>query len=100
MYAIRSYYDYDGNSNGVRATDFIVNNNYEINGVRNPHKSYGYLRMPEFAEVLDEFLKRDESKPGLWIYDYSKNIYGRFNKILKNTKNKVSSVIRKDNVES
>ena len=56
--------DYDKNANGVQAADFIVNNNYVVNGKRNPHKSYGYLRTPEFAEVLSEFLLREKPKPG------------------------------------
>ena len=87
--------DYNENPNGVRATDLIVNNDYEINGVRNPHKSYGYLRVPEFAKVIYDFIEKKESKTGLWVYDYPKNIYERFNKILKSGKDKINSVIRK-----
>ncbi len=35
---------YRQNEKGVKAEDFIVYNDYEHNGERNPHKSYGYLR--------------------------------------------------------
>ncbi|NOZ45522.1 MAG: hypothetical protein GXO79_01945 [Chlorobi bacterium] len=44
------------NENGVKPIDFLVTNNYEINGVKNPHKSFGYLRTPEFAKILNEFI--------------------------------------------
>ena len=35
-------------------------NNYELNDKRNPHKSYGYLRTPEFSKVLYEFIKSEK----------------------------------------
>lgn len=87
--------DYSANSNGVTATDITVNNNYEMNGVRNPHKSYGYLRVPEFSEVLFDFLNKEKLKPRIRIYNYSKNIYRRFNRLFKNTRNKFNSFVRK-----
>lgn len=46
---------YSSNSHGVSPNDFLIINNYEINGKRNPHKSFGYLRTPEFAKVLNDF---------------------------------------------
>lgn len=48
--------DFSENKFGVKPVDFLVTNNYLINGVANPHKSYGYLRTPEFAEILNEFI--------------------------------------------
>lgn len=48
--------DFSENSNAVKPIDFLVVNNYEINGIRNPHKSYGYLRTPEFSKVLNDFI--------------------------------------------
>ncbi len=48
--------NFDANRSGVRVTDFIVHNNYEINGERNPHKSFGYLRTPEMAGIIYDFL--------------------------------------------
>ncbi|MEJ2195856.1 MAG: hypothetical protein P8X73_13495 [Ignavibacteriaceae bacterium] len=87
--------DYSANSNGVTATDITVNNNYEMNGVRNPHKSYGYLRVSELSEVIYDFLNKEKLKPRIRIYNYSKNIYRRFNRLFKNTRNKFNSFVRK-----
>lgn len=47
--------DFSENSNGIKPIDFLVTNNYEINGEKNPHKSFGYLRTAEFSEVLNAF---------------------------------------------
>ena len=51
--------DFTENSYGVKPVDFLVVNNYEINGNRNPHKSYGYLRTPEFSKILNEFIQAE-----------------------------------------
>jgi hypothetical protein len=88
--------DYNENSKGVKAIDMIVHNNYQINGERNPHKIYGYLRTPEFSVVLYEFLIREKLKPSRWLFEYSKNVYERINKFLKSTKSKINSIIRGD----
>lgn len=53
--------DYKPNSHGVAPQDFIVNNDYEVDGAKNPHKSYGYLRTTEVAEALYEFLSEKPS---------------------------------------
>ncbi len=53
--------DYDPNDRNVRAIDHTVVNNFEVNGEKNAHKSYGYLRTPEFATVVDEFLTQGRS---------------------------------------
>ncbi|UCH66410.1 MAG: alpha/beta hydrolase [Ignavibacterium sp.] len=81
--------DYNDNANGVKPIDFIVHNNYEINGERNPHKSYGYLRTPELSKIIHEFLIRGETKLSMSLSDYTKNIYQRFNKLIRNTKSKL-----------
>ena len=52
--------DFDENEFGIKAIDFIVNNNYEINNEKNPHKDFGYLRTREFATVLMDFIKAKE----------------------------------------
>lgn len=49
--------NYAANSQGVLAEDFVVCNDYATARVYNPHKSYGYLRTKEFAEVLYLFTK-------------------------------------------
>lgn len=59
--------DYLPNSLGVAPVDKIVINDYEFNGKRNPHKSYGYLRTPEMAEIIYQFLTEDKSPFEMWI---------------------------------
>ena len=54
--------DFDENRKGVKAVDFIVDNDYEINKIKNPHKSYGYLRTPEFSKILSEFILQKERR--------------------------------------
>jgi hypothetical protein len=48
------------NNNGVKPVDFLVINNYMDDSERNPHKSFGYLRTPEFSQVLNEFIKTEK----------------------------------------
>jgi hypothetical protein len=52
--------DFRENSHQVMVTDIIVSNNYEYRGKKNPHKSYGYLRTPELAEIVYSFQNRDK----------------------------------------
>ncbi len=48
--------DYPANDYGVTVTDVTVVNSYvRPNGEPNPHKSYGYLRAPEFSAIVAEF---------------------------------------------
>ena len=49
--------DYQTNSRGIGPVDKVVYNNYENKGERYPHKSYGYLRTSEMADVIHGFLK-------------------------------------------
>jgi hypothetical protein len=58
---------YKKNARHVRVVDTIVSNNYEYRGEKNPHTVYGYLRTPEFARLLDEFLNAGRSKTSLWL---------------------------------
>ena len=51
--------DYAPNRHGARAFDLRVVNDYEINGDANPHKSYGYLRATETADIIDAFLSEE-----------------------------------------
>ncbi len=46
---------YRQNSKGVKPTDRLVINNYTINSHANPHKSFGYLRTPQFSDLIKEF---------------------------------------------
>ncbi|HEX9653027.1 MAG TPA: hypothetical protein VGA99_04905 [bacterium] len=52
--------DFAKNPLGVGPQDIIVNNDYEFEGERNHHKSYGYLRTTEVAEVIYQFLLEKE----------------------------------------
>ncbi len=49
--------DYQENSLGLRVRDLYVYNDYEMDGNPNPHKSFGYLRAPETAAVVAEFME-------------------------------------------
>ncbi|MFQ5676819.1 MAG: hypothetical protein ACE5G1_13060, partial [bacterium] len=48
--------DFKPNSRGVGPSDVVVENDYEYQGKKNPHKTFGYLRTPEVARVIHEFL--------------------------------------------
>ncbi|MBN2092612.1 hypothetical protein JW964_23530 [candidate division KSB1 bacterium] len=50
------------NKKAVQIKDIKICNDYEFEGERNPHKSFGYLRAPEVALVIHEFLNRDRSQ--------------------------------------
>lgn len=67
--------DYEPNIHGIKAIDFEVSNNYQVNGEKNPHKSYGYLRAPEFSKILCQFLLKDRAKLTLWFLSTMNNIY-------------------------
>jgi hypothetical protein len=54
--------DYIANSRGIGVTDLVVSNNYEIGGQKNHHKVFGYLRTPEMADILYEFVSQDRSR--------------------------------------
>jgi hypothetical protein len=59
--------DYEVNSRNIGVKDKIVYNNYEVNGERNPHKAYGYLRTSEIAEMITDFLNRHKPKYKIWL---------------------------------
>lgn len=60
--------DFDPNESGVKVIDTVVVNDYMVNGERNPHKSYGYLRAAEFSNLLADFLERDTNKFIMWFH--------------------------------
>lgn len=72
--------DYNANRNGVSAIDYQITNDYQINGEINPHKSYGYLRTPEFAGSVYEFLLRDRTKLYVSIISFINKMISRFYK--------------------
>ena len=59
--------DYAASDREVAVVDRVVENDYEVDGRPNPHKVYGYLRTPEMAEIVREFLQRDASRAALLV---------------------------------
>jgi hypothetical protein len=53
---------FDINQNGIKVKNFVVDNNYEVNSHKNPHKSFGYLRTPELSKIIFDFLKTRTGK--------------------------------------
>jgi len=74
--------DYKENSLKVHAQDFVVFNDFCVNGKANPHKSYGYLRTPELAEVIDTFLNRGRTRPAIWIINRINRLFAWIMSIL------------------
>jgi hypothetical protein len=52
--------DFTPNSKGIQVNDFEIINDYSFNGIKNPHKAYGYLRNTEFISKLNAFLSEKE----------------------------------------
>lgn len=48
--------DFSENAGHIGPEDMMVINNYEYDEEKNPHKSYGYLRTPELAGIIADFL--------------------------------------------
>ncbi len=49
-------------------------------GIENPHKSFGYLRTPEVAYIIDGFLSRGKNKFVLWIRTKFEKVKNTFTK--------------------
>jgi hypothetical protein len=56
--------EFSKNEQGVSPVDSLVSNNYEINGIKNPHKSFGYLRTPELSKVISDFMGEEKPRIG------------------------------------
>jgi hypothetical protein len=71
---------FKSNLHNVAPVMEVVENDYESEGIENPHKSFGYLRTPEVAYIIDEFLSRGRNKFILWIrskFDILKNKFAQ-----------------------
>ena len=66
---------FEPNKYNVIPTSEIVKNDYEDNGIENPHKIYGYLRSERNAELIDEFLCRGKNKVVVWITKKFKKLF-------------------------
>jgi len=53
--------DYFSNKLNIKPVDIVINNAYEYNGQKNPHKVYGYLQNKEVAKVISRFLMKPTS---------------------------------------
>ena len=80
--------DFSENLQGIKPVDFLVVNNYEIDGIRNPHKSFGYLRTPEFSKVLHEFILAEQLTPFQMLVRKTKYIFNSLMHILRLKKQK------------
>lgn len=56
--------DFTPNERNVSPKDFLVQNNYQVNDKKNPHKSFGYLRTPEFSNALNDFIGDEKQNVG------------------------------------
>jgi hypothetical protein len=68
------------NSHDIAPVMEVVENDYESEGIENPHKSFGYLRTPEVAQCIDEFLCRGRNKFILWLRRKIKIVKNKFTK--------------------
>jgi len=59
---------YKPNAKGVSVKDSFVKNMYAVSGMKNPHKSYGYLRTPEVAAAIKDFFTVKEKKPAFSFF--------------------------------
>lgn len=59
--------DFEENARHIRPVDRIVANDYEYQGEKNPHKAYGYLRAPEMAGIISDFLDEHGTAPFEWL---------------------------------
>ncbi|MBU2644109.1 lysophospholipase [bacterium] len=61
------------NTRNVQVIDQLVVNNYMYKGEKNPHKTYGYLRSPEMATIIDAFLSRKPASSLMRFQAFLKN---------------------------
>jgi hypothetical protein len=55
------------NSHEIGPDMRTIFNDYESEGIENPHKSFGYLRTPILAHIVNEFLHRGRNKFIIWL---------------------------------
>lgn len=78
--------DFSKNAFGVAPEDFLVNNNYEVNGIKNYHKSFGYLRAKEFSQVLAHFINKKQLSPVQKIMENVNEFFGKIKDRLQKQK--------------
>jgi hypothetical protein len=75
--------DFEPNTLGIEVIDVLVTNNYSMNGVANPHKSFGYLRTPEFIKTVIEFIEDKEPTLHKKIIRKARKVYVQLTKSLR-----------------
>ncbi len=68
------------NRSGVYPQGKLIENDYEINGEKNPHKSFGYLRSFDVSKAIAEFIEPEETGFGKWLREklkYFKILIGK-----------------------
>lgn len=83
--------DFRENVRGILPTDLLVNNNYEINGKKNHHKSFGYLRTPEFSKILSDFIADEKLNAGQKVLKTVQGFIEKVRERYKIVKDKLSN---------
>ena len=61
--------NYVESSRHIRPIDHTIYNDYEYKGKTNPHQAYGYLRTPQLAQVIHDFLSHGRPRAWIWLND-------------------------------
>jgi hypothetical protein len=78
--------DFHENPNNIVIHDILVYNDYQVNGKKNPHKIYGYLRTPEMAKIITTFLKVERNAFVKTYYNVIGKVNDLYNKALRREK--------------
>lgn len=84
--------DFGPNDLGISPIDFEVVNDYEAYTIKNPHKSFGYLRTPELAQILDVFIKGEKQ-------NFAKKLIGGVKSLVDDIKEQTEFVKDRLNVK-
>lgn len=66
------------NNKGVKPVIALVKNNYLMNGRKNPHSAFGYLRSTAFAEVLSAFIANEPPRLTRKVFEVVIGVLGKF----------------------
>lgn len=68
--------DYQPNSKGIGPQDIEIINTYQMDGVANVHKSFGYLRAPQMIGIIYKFITEKEEGFLESIFNKCKTLIG------------------------
>ena len=69
--------DFTQNERKVYPVDFLVQNDYQINGKENHHKSFGYLRTSEFSAIINDYIGDESLNIGQIVFRKAQGIMGK-----------------------